>query len=141
MENKKCLQVEREVSFAAGTPVLQLSANTATECTAHNTLMDLRLAAIKQREGWQTEQDMRLNWTEERILSHYNMYYKHFELDAPASVVKDAALDELSDKEIAVMIRRWKFTDVLELLQKEGYLTVLHGHWILSMDMFLGCNE
>lgn len=101
---------------------------------------DLRLAAIKEREGWQTEQDMRLNWTEERILSHYNMYYKHFELDAPASEVKDAALDELSDKEIAVMIRRWKFTDVLEL-QKEGYLTVLHGHWILSMDMFLGCNE
>ena len=102
---------------------------------------DLRLAAIKEREGWQTEQDMRLNWTEERILSHYNMYYKHFELDAPASEVKDAALDELSDKEIAVMIRRWKFTDVLELLQKEGYLTVLHGHWILSMDMFLGCYE
>lgn len=148
MENIKCLQVEREVSFANYTPLVpeRIVNHVSNDTSAHamtqiKTYMDLRLAAVKEREGWQTEQDMRLNWSEEQILEHYNMYYKHFTSDVPEHVLKDAIMEELGDKELRAMLDRWPATDIIEIFRLEGFLTVINGHFIVSVDMFLGCNE
>lgn len=144
MENVKCLQVERESSFANYAPFVAErigNLNESVVLAPVKTLLDVRLAAIKEREGWQTEQDMRLNWTEEQILEHYHMYYKEFTSDVPESILKDAVMEELGNKELRAMLERWPATDIIEIFQLEGFLTVLHGYFVVSVDMFLGCNE
>lgn len=144
MENIKCLQVEREASFANYAPFAAEHIENLGEPvanTAAKTLLDVRLAPIKEREGWQTEQDMRLNWTEERILEHYHMYYKEFTSDVPEHVLKDAIMEELGNKELRTMLDRWPATDLIEIFQLEGFLTIIEGFYIVSVDMFLGCNE
>lgn len=104
-------------------------------------LMEIRLKAIKEREGWQTEQDMRLNWSRAAIIEHFDMYYKMFESNTPNHVIRDAAFEELSDMELMAMMKRWRTTELMEILQLEGFLTFIGGYFILSLDMFLGCNE
>lgn len=144
MENVKCLQVERESSFANYAPFVAErigNLNESVVLAPVKTLLDVRLAAIKEREGWQTEQDMRLNWTEEQILEHYHMYYKEFTSDVPENILKDAVMEELGNKELRAMLERWPATDIIEIFQLEGFLTVLHGYFVVSVDMFLGCNE
>lgn len=144
MENIKCLQVEREASFANYVPFATErigNLNESVVLAPVKTLLDVRLAAIKEREGWQTEQDMRLNWTEEQILEHYHMYYKEFTSDVPENILKDAVMEELGNKELRAMLERWPATDIIEIFQLEGFLTVLHGYFVVSVDMFLGCNE
>lgn len=113
----------------------------AQKLTQDAKLMEVRYAAIKEREGWQTEQDMRLNWSRASVIEYFDTYYKMFESNTPEHIIRDAALDELSEAGLMAMIRRWKITDVMEMLQLEGYLTFVDGYFILSLDMFLGCEQ
>ena len=131
----------RIISLATSNAESTITSATAQKLTQDAKLMEVRYAAIQEREGWQTVQDMRLNWTHVAVIEYFDMYYKMFVSSTPDHIIRDAALEEISASELMAMIKRWQITELMEILQLEGFLTFIDGYFILSLDMFLGCNE
>lgn len=98
-------------------------------------LIDVMYAAVAQREGLPTAVAHATEQTREEFVHYFDKHYQVFAQDVPMDILMDRALDMFDGPDVFVaMLKQNRMTDIIECLMREGYLTQLARHWVLSVD-------
>lgn len=94
----------------------------------------LMFKAIEQREGTTMAQAHAAEKTADELENYFSAHYVTFSADVPPTILIEHALEMMDYKTFIDMQRNYAFTDVLECLMREGYVSQVLGQWVVSVD-------
>lgn len=98
------------------------------------TIPPLVESAIIEREGISTYAAMLDEWTLYDMANHFAENYKFERLDVHESIIIDTLLDMLPTGELEAMIRFHHVANILECAYLSGYITEMHGYYVISVN-------
>lgn len=91
-------------------------------------------SSIIERQGFEVYGEMQDNWTTAQIVDHFEQHYRIVTTNATDDYILENILDMFQEHELESMIMYHKIANVIECAKVAGYITELHGHYVVSIE-------
>lgn len=92
------------------------------------------LQFIESREGAFKAQHHESEKTIIELMNYFDAHYKVFSDETPANDIIEYALDCMGEHDFVAMLSNHEFTDIMEMLKMEGFITTIGSYYLISID-------